>query len=121
MSLLDGQDVFGAGPHSFQPGSWRRAMVKRSFAGVDGELLIDLGMRSRGIVQKGRLSGETAAALQTILEQIEAFLDGATHSLEDNHGRTFAPVVMESFECNTPVVRGREFWCDYTISYTQLP
>jgi hypothetical protein len=121
MSSLDEQDIFGSGPHSFRACSWERCVERRSFAGVDGELVLDMGMRSRLILQQGRLQGANAAAVQSPISQIEAFIDGGLHTLVDNHGQSYPNVLVERFEPTTPVLRGREFWCDYTITYRQLP
>jgi len=121
VSSLDGQDLFGSGPHEIQPLGWQRALARRAFVGLDGELVVDLGLRSRIIEQRGRLQATTAQALDEILSQIAAANDGAKHSLIDNHGRTFSGLVIESFQTTTPLRRGRGFWCDYTLTYRQLP
>lgn len=55
MSTLDGQDLFGSGPHRIRAGSWRRRVDRRAFPGLDGELILDMGMRSRNTLQEGRL------------------------------------------------------------------
>jgi hypothetical protein len=39
----------------------------------------------------------------------------------DNHGRHYTNVLLEQFEMATPVRLGRAAWCDYTITYRQLP
>ncbi len=121
MSLLDGNDLFGSGPHALQPGPWQRSLQRRGFAGVDGELVLDLGMRSRPISQRGRLQANTADDLQALISPIEALTDGQLHTLTDNHGRIFSRVLIETFQTTTPVKRGRGFWCDYEITYRQLP
>jgi len=121
MSLIDGQDLFGSGPHSFRELSWQRQQFRRGFAGVSGELVMDMGLRSRQVVQAGRLQAQSAGELQAVMEQIERLIDGKTHVLEDNHGRSFRRVIVEHFEPETPLARGRGFWCDYTIRYRQLP
>ncbi len=121
MSSLDGQDLFDSGPHEIQPVGWQRALARRAFAGLDGELLLDLGLRSRVIEQRGRLQAATADDLDEIISQIDAVNDGSTHSLLDNHGRTHSRLVIESFQTTTALHRGRGFWCDYTVTYRQLP
>ena len=121
MSSLDGQDLFGSGPHEIQLVGWQRALARRAFAGLDGELVLDLGLRSRVIEQRGRLQAATADDLDEIISQIEAMNDGSTHSLLDNHGRTHSRLVIESFQTTTALRRGRGFWCDYTVTYRQLP
>jgi len=120
VSLLDQQDLFGSGPHSVSVGSPVRQFERRSFAGVDGELLLDMGLRGRLLTQAGRLQADTAEDLQQIVTQIEAILDGKLHTLIDNHGLEHAGLLVEDFQLTTPIRRGRRFWCDYTVGYRQV-
>ena len=121
MTTLNGQDLFGSGPSAVELGAWERALDRRAFPGIDGELVLDFGLRSRPIVQTGRLEAATADDLHTQIALIETFLDGQTHVLVDNHGRTCGSVILEQFEPTTPVRRGRGFWCEYRVVYRQLP
>jgi len=121
MTTIDNNDLFSSGPCSVRPTSWRRQLERRTFAGLDGELVLDLGARSRTIVQQGRLQAATAAGLHATLAAIDAYADGAFHTLTDNHGHLYERVLLESFEPTTPVARGNDFWCDYTLTWRQLP
>lgn len=121
MSSFAGEDLFDSGPHAFRFGPWQRSLQSRGFAGVSGELLLDLGLRSRKIAQAGRLQADSANALYALLDAINARSDGATHALVDNQGKSYPTVVLEQFETTTPVRRGRGFYCDYRIEYRQLP
>lgn len=121
MSSFDGQNLFDSGPHSIRPDAWERQLQRRGFAGIDGELVLDLGLRSRAIHQTGRLQGASASAVAALAETIEAYQDGRPHELIDNHGRTYPSAILEEFQTTTPIKRGRGFWCDYTVSYRQLP
>lgn len=121
MSAVDGMDIFGSGPHAFVPGPWERSLDRRGFSGVDGELVLDQGLRSRVITQTGRLTAGSAEDMAAIRTQIESFADGRLHMLEDNHGQTYARVILEAFEAQTPIRLGRGFWCDYIVRYRQLP
>jgi len=121
MSAFAGEDLFGSGPHAFRLGPWQRAVQNRAFAGVHGELLLDLGIRSRKIRQTGRLQADSADALHALLSTIDGYCDGAEHALVDNHGRSYASVILEQLETTTPVQRGRGFYCDYKAEYRQLP
>lgn len=121
MSRLDDLDLFGSGPHRLRMGTWTRAGVRRGFAGLDGEMVLDAGLRSRTIMQQGRLTAPTAAGLADQLERIEQLLDGKLHTLVDNHGRTLDRVMLEAFENTTPLQKGIAFWCEYTLTYRQLP
>lgn len=121
MSSFAGMDLFGSGPHSFRAGPWQRAAYRRGLPGLDGELLLDLGLRSRAIHQAGRLQASSAAALSALMAAIEARCDGNEATLIDNHGQSLARVVLMRFEPTTPVQRGRGFFCDYQIEYRQRP
>ncbi len=121
MSTLDGENLFGSGPHVISPGSWRRDVVRRSFSGVSGEIAIDQGKRSREMRQTGRLQAADAASLQAIISRIENHIDGGSHTLVDNHGTIFRRVLMESFNMPSGIRHGRGYWCDYEIIYRQLP
>ena len=81
MSALDGMDLFGSGPHDFRPCPWRRTVQRRAFAGLNGEMALDMGMRSRAILQTGRLQADTASGLRDLIEAIEALVDGRPHTL----------------------------------------
>lgn len=121
MSSYAGENLFGSGPHAFRLGPWRRSLQSRGFAGVDGELVLNLGLRSRQIVQTGRLQADSADALQALLNAIDSRCDGAAHGLVDNHGNSYASVILEQCETTSPVRRGRGFYCDYRAEYRQLP
>ncbi|HAU38849.1 MAG TPA: hypothetical protein DCX07_14175 [Phycisphaerales bacterium] len=121
MSTLDGNNLFGSGPHEIRPESWQRAVMRRAFAGLDGELALDLGLRSRRIVQTGRLQATGSDVLNLLLAQIEGLLDGQLHTLVDSYGRVYARVLVEEFAPASAIRRGRGFWCDYRIVYRQLP
>jgi len=121
MSSYAGENLFGSGPHAFRLGTWQRSLQTRGFSGVCGEMVLNLGLRSRRIAQSGRLQAGSASALHALLDAVNACNDGATHTLVDNHGRSYPHVVLESFETTTPVRRGQGFYCNYQIEYRQLP
>jgi len=120
MILLDDQPVF-TGPTALRPAGRGRRLEPRTFGGLDGELLVDLGAGPESLHQTGRLQADTTAALREQIELAESFLDGAPHTLTDPHGGIYAGCVMESFELTTPVRRGRGFWCEYEARYRRTP
>ena len=120
MTTLDGLSLFASGPCRITAGSWQRATQRRGFAGLDGELMLDMGLRSREITQTGRLQAATAEELEALVAQIEEYLDGRPHTLADGQGRQFTNVVVERFEPTSPRT-GRGAWCEYTLRYRQLP
>ncbi len=121
MSSFGGSNLFGSGPHSIRPCSWGRSQQRRGFDALDGEVVLDDGLRGRTIEQTGRLRASTASALQTLIEDIEQLIDGRTHTLLDNHSHVYPNVMLQSFEPRTPIQKGRSYWCDYTARYLQLP
>jgi len=120
MSSYAGENLFGSGPCAFRFGPWLRSMQMRAFAGPDGEAFLDLGLRSRSIVQTGRLQADAFQALQTQLDAVAARCDGTTHTLVDNHDQSHDHVLLARFEMTAPVRRGRGYYCDYEIEYRQL-
>ena len=118
---LGGESLFSSGPGEVTPGPWLRETIRRGFAGLDGELAMDLGRRSRSIEQTGRLQAEDVPSLQAIIDAIDAKADGLSYTLIDGLGRTFDRVIIEKFSLKTPVRKGRGYWCDYSITYRQLP
>jgi len=121
MSSYAGESLFDSGPCAFRFGPWERAVQRRGFAGIHGELALDLGRRSRPIFQTGRLQAESAGGLHALLDVINARADGSENVLVDNHGQSHARVILDRFETTSPICRGRALHCDYEIRYRQLP
>ena len=120
-STLDGKNLFSSGPCEIRPEHWERKTIQRGFPGIDGELVLDLGLRGRTIVQEGRLQAASAVALQSLISAIRTEDDGNLHTLVDNHGQTYTQVFIEQFQLQTPLNEGRNHWCDYRLIYRQLP
>ena len=120
MITIDGQTLFDSGPGSVRAGSWSRQMIRRGFAGLDGEAILDAGRRSRLLEQTGRLTAATAEDLEARLLAIAELQDGQTHTLVDQAGCEHASVLLERFEPTTPMRLGRGWWCDYRIEWRQL-
>ena len=121
MSSFANETLFSSGPHAFRFGPWQRRLERREFAGVNGMVILDMGLRFRKIIQTGRLQGETVEQINEIIEQIIDLCDGKEHTLVDNHGRSHEHVLLVRFETTTPIRRSRGFYCDYEIEYQQLP
>ena len=121
MSSYAGENLFASGPHAFVFGPWERSMQRRGFAGVNGEVVLDMGMRSRQITQTGRLRANSAADLHELLDDINDLCDGSAHTLVDNYGQSYQRVILEHFATTTPLQHSRGFYCDYEIKYRQLP
>jgi hypothetical protein len=121
MSRIDDKDLFASGPHSFTLGAWERQLQRRGLPGLDGQVLLDLGLRCRTIVQTGRLEGATASAVADQCDAISALCDGCVHQLIDNNNRAYDRVILLSFQPTTPIARGPGACCDYRAEYLQLP
>lgn len=118
--MFDSQAIFGAGRHLLQPGSWRRESTDRGFAGLDGMMSVDLGLRERKLKQRGFLSAASIAGLMQLMANISAYIDGQGYTLLDQHGITYANVRMDSFRLLNPIAVGNQSQCEYEITYTQL-
>jgi hypothetical protein len=94
---------------------------RRGLGGLDGQVLLDMGLRGRTIGQTGRLQGATAAGVADQCDAISVLSDGNVHRLLDNHARAYDRVVLLSFQPTTPIARGRGFYCDYRVTYLQMP
>ena len=101
-------------------GSWRRDEVERAVAGLDGAVSIDLGMRSRELVQVGVLWAVSEAKLKQRVDVITLLMDGNGHTLVTGDGRAFANVRIDSFETGSREYSGRGVSCEFEIRYTQL-
>ena len=119
MIRFDGEDLFGRGVHEMTFGSWERERLVRRFAGLDGEVRIDLGRKGRRIGQKGSLAADNLRALQKKIDVVEDYLDGKDHTLIDENGQSHEHVEMVSFEWNIPLNRSDHFSADYEIEYKQ--
>ncbi len=118
---LDGQSLFASGPCSLTAGAWMRQLCRRKMPGLDGELVLDMGVSARPITQTGTLRADTAAALAALMQAVEALADGATHTLVDPAGMTYANAMLEAFEPSGPIRQWQGCSCQYTCRYLQLP
>jgi len=117
---LDGQNLFDKRQLKIQPGSWKRDLLEKTIAGLDGVLSIDLGKRSRQIKQSGVLSAVSKAELDERISTISALMDGSTHTLATDDGREFDNVRIDTFEVSEQAFSGNGVCCKYEIFYTQL-
>lgn len=120
-AALDGQELFSSGPGELICESWPRETIRRGFSGLGGEILLDLGRRSRRITQRGFLRAESVEALQGLIDDIQVFADGGVHSLVDEDDVTYSKVVMEKFTPLAALRKSNVCSCEYEIIYRQLP
>lgn len=120
MISLDSRPLFSSGPCELIPGPTQRQIIRRGLPGLDGEVIQDLGKRSRPMRQTGRLQATTSNGLQALINDIEATCDGETHTHTDHTGEV-RRVLVEAFARTTPIRRGRTFWCEYELLLRELP
>lgn len=101
-------------------GSWRRDSIERSAVGVDGALSIDLGKRTREIVQKGLARASSRAVLRIKVDSIRATADGKRHTMETVDGERFDNLWIDSIKVGGTDFSGRGASCEVEIRYTQL-
>ena len=117
---IDGQNLFDEQQLEIQPASENRDSIERTVAGLDGVLSIDLGRRSRQIVQKGELRAKSKMQMNERISAISACLDGNTHTLVTGNGETFENLRMDVFKLGKERSSGAGLIVDYEIVYTQL-
>lgn len=101
-------------------GSWRRDNIERSAASVDGTLSIDLGKRTREIVQKGLIRAGSKAVLRIKVDYIRAMADGACHTMETAEGERFEDLWIDTVKVGSTEYRGSGASCEVEIRYVQL-
>ena len=119
MITLDDQELFASGPCTLQPGPLQRSLDRRTVTGLSGEIIVDLGPRSRNLLLTGWLQAATQTDLLQTIAAIEAFVDGQSHSLAASDGRSWPGVLLEQFEQTSPIRPGRGYWCQYTCRFLQ--
>lgn len=101
-------------------GSWRRDSIERSAAGVDGVVSVDLGKRTRKIVQSGLVRAGSDEGLKSKIDAVSALMDGGTHVLETAVGERFDNLRIDAFEMGQKDYSGRGACQEIEIKYTQL-
>jgi hypothetical protein len=118
--LLDDQSLFDSGPCELTAHPWPRQFVHRPLAGRDSEVILDLGRRSRTLVQTGQLRASTALEIALQINRIEALSGAQQYTLVDAVGQTYFPVLVETAGLTASVTQGASFTATYEILYRQL-
>jgi hypothetical protein len=116
--VLDGVVEFEQ--EELRVGSWRRDVIERAAAGVDGVVSIDAGRRTREIVQKGVMRAASDEALRSRIDSISALMDGGTHTLKTAEGQEFDNLRIDAFEVGQKDYSGRGASCGFEIRYVQF-
>lgn len=119
-TTLDGQALFDEQDLKIEVGGLVRASIERAMSGLDGILSIDLGQRSRKVIQAGTLRTTSADAMRSRVDSIATFIDGGTHVLVSADGREYMGLRMDSFEQTAQRPGGPGVVVEYEIVYTQL-
>ena len=117
---LDGQDLFYDKELKIEVGSICRESLEKSASGLDGVLSIDLGRRSRKIIQKGILRAKSQVQMKAKISEISGYMDGDSHKLISSDGEEFGNLRMDIFKTTEKRTDGGGLCCDYEIIYTQL-
>jgi hypothetical protein len=99
--------------------TFKRSIVQRTAAGLDGQLAVDTGLRSRKLVQTGQLRAKSQTELQRQIDSINSLIDGQLHTLKCPNGRVFENLLIETFETETILKGGAYVSCEYRITYVQ--
>jgi len=117
---LDGQDLFEEQSMEIEQGSICRDSIERTTTGLNGVLSIDLGRRSRKIIQRGVLRAKSRAQMTDAINAISGYMDGKTHTLTTSGGGKFEHLRMDVFKVTNQRTGGGGLCCDYEIVYAQL-
>jgi len=117
---IDGQNLFDNNCIEILQGTIKRNSIEKNVSGLEGTLTIDLGSQKRLITQKGTISADCHNTLIKKIDDIEAFIDGKTHSLKQKSGKTFENVKMISFEVKPEQISAINNSFNYKIIYEQL-
>ncbi|PKL46808.1 MAG: hypothetical protein CVV39_06665 [Planctomycetes bacterium HGW-Planctomycetes-1] len=118
-ATLDDKIFFSETVFALEVKSPQRDIIQRSAAGLDGQINIDLGFRTRKIVQKGELRARNNAELQKQIDEINGLIDGRLHILKCPDGRVFENLLLDEFQTNSFITGGAHICCQYKITYTQ--
>jgi len=117
---LDSFVYFDNDSFNLQIKSRQRAVVERSAAGLDGAVCIDLGQRTRKMIQTGQLRAANKSALNEKIADIDEMFDGQLRTLISPDGRIFENLRIDSFQTGEIVSGGSSVSCTYEIIYIQL-
>jgi len=119
-ATLDGEALFGSGPHLVLAASPVRRVEDITFNGLAAGLTLDLGEGPRTIRQHGLLSADTEGGLALLSAACEAFVDGRNYTLTAPDGTEYAHCRMAAFERLGPAQVGTRWHLPYSVTYEQL-
>jgi hypothetical protein len=120
MSLFNGLDLFGSGPHAFVVHGLAQRHQTHEQPGADGVRLSVMGKTGRSIEQTGTLLADAVDAMQVQLDAIDGAMTGQPAELIDHLGRSWPNVLMIEFKPAAVRRVGVRLAVDYRVSYSQV-
>jgi len=118
-AVLDDKIFFPETIFALEVESPQRNIIQKSAAGLDGQVNIDLGFRTRKLVQKGELRARNQAELGKQIDEINELIDGKLHILGSPDGRIFENLLIDEFQTGSSITGGAHTCCQYKITYIQ--
>lgn len=120
-STFGGVAHFNSGPHRFVVKRLGRLVQGPFQTALDLPYSTDRGPAEVAVVQTGRLTAATNAALWTLIDSIHAKAEsGTTATLIDHHGRQWTNMQMISFKMEDRIDRGRVYSVRYKVDYLRF-
>jgi hypothetical protein len=120
MVTFDNAQLFASGPTRFKIGAVELRHAEQHSPGSLGVRLDSQGTLARKMTQGGSLIADNSVELQTLVDSIEAKLDGLPHTLVDNLGRVWSDTVMLRFDADEFVRIGARWKAAYRVEYLQV-
>lgn len=122
-SSYKGVDLFGSGPHAFEPGREGRRVVPLSVIADDASVpgSAQFGRLERRVTVRGRLVASSASALWALADAVESRTgDSSGGTLDDGDGRQWGSLLLLSFEPRGAVERGRVYSLAYSAEFGEI-
>ncbi|MEM9020039.1 MAG: hypothetical protein AAGC44_05695 [Planctomycetota bacterium] len=119
MITFNGLGLFGSGPSSIEPGPYESRDAVMEAPGTIGASAITQGTRPRTLRQHGTLIADDEAALQALIDTIQAQVGSGAAALIDQHGKAWPNCLMQRFETQAFRRLGPRTTTRYGITYLQ--
>ncbi len=120
-STFGGVAYFNSGPHRFVVKRLGRLVQGPFGTALDLPYSTDRGPAEVAVVQTGRLTAATNAALWAIIDSIQAKAESNTAgTLIDHHGRQWTNLKMIGFRMSDRIDRGRVLSVRYQVDYLRF-
>ena len=99
--------------------SWERGSIDRSVAGLDGVVSVDLGRRSRKLVQSGIIRANSEEQLAEQIDSFALLVDSNEHTLTRGRSHVLTGLRVSNFVAGKVNRSGAGVWCDFEIRFVQ--